>query len=187
MKKNYVYVIAPVAGLVLFAAVYWKYASGYEEKLVAADKARIEQKNEKIRQENLAKAGAVRAALEAQDKRKKEKRAREERDAKEKEQRELAQQARVKAREDARKFQDQVKRLSKEVEENKKELAKIEEDKKRSVDEQKFQREFVKKAEANTQSLSGVLERIAAADKAAEDAARAAAAAAVAAAAAAKK
>jgi hypothetical protein len=46
------------------------------------------------------------------------------------------------------------------------------------VDEQKFLKEYVKKAQANTQSLATVLERIDAADKAAEAAARAAEAAA---------
>ncbi len=182
MKKNYVYFIAPVAGLAIFAGIYWNYAADYQVRQENQEKARIEAKNEKIRQENIAKSEAVKAAIEAQDKRKKEKKAREERDAKEKEQRELAMQARTKAKEDVRKYQEQVRRLQKEVEENKKELAKIEEDKKRSVDEQGFLREFVKKAEGNTQNLSGVLERIAAADKAAEDAAKAAAAAAAAAA-----
>ena len=50
------------------------------------------------------------------------------------------------------------------------------------VDEEKFLNEYVKKAKANANGLKGVLERIQAADKAAEDAAKAAAAAAAAAA-----
>lgn len=182
MKKNYVYFIAPLAGLMVFAGVYWNYSSEYKARLERSEKARIEAKNEKIRQENLAKAEAVKSALEAQEKRKKEKKEREEREAKEKELRELALQAKTKAREDARKFQEQVNRLQKDVNATKKEIELIEADKKRSVDEQAFLREYVKKAENNTQTLSMVLERIAAADKAAEDAAKAAAAAAAAAA-----
>jgi hypothetical protein len=181
MKKNQIYFIAPLAGLVIFAGFYWNYSSEYEARLARIETQRVEAKNEKIRQENLAKVEAIKAALEAQEKRKAERKAREEREAREKEARKLAMQARVKAREDARKFQEQVRRLQKEVEEAKKEITKIEEDKKRSVDEQGFLRDFVKKAEGNTQSLSMVLERIDAADKAAkaaEDAARAAAAAA---------
>lgn len=181
MKKNYIYFIAPLAGLVIFAGFYWKHSEEYSARLANAEKARIEQRNEKIRQENLAKAEAVKAALEAQERRKKEKAEREEREAKEKADRELAMQARTKAREDARKFQEQVNRLKKDVDALKKDLAEIEADKKRSLDEQAFLKEYVKKAESNTQSLAMVLERIAAADKAAEDAAKAAAAAAAAA------
>ena len=187
MKKSSVYFIAPLVGVAIFAAVYARYASGYEEKVAQAEKARQDQKVEKNRQDNLAKRSAVDAALKAQEERKKAKAVKEAREAKEKEDRDLSVQARTKAREDTRKFQDQVRRLQKEVEENKKEIAKVEEDKKVSGGEQVFLREYVKKAEANTQGLQQVLERIEAADKAIEAANRAAEAAAKAAAAAAKK
>ena len=59
MKKSYVYFLAPLVGVAVFSAVYWQYASGYEEKLAAAEKARQEAKAEKIRQENVAKKAAV--------------------------------------------------------------------------------------------------------------------------------
>ncbi len=181
MKKNYVYFIAPLVGLVIFTGIYWTYAAGYEAKLEAAKKAQIEARNERIRQENLNKKAAVEAAIAAQEKRKQEKKEREEREAREKEQREIAMQARIKAREEARRMQDQVNRLKKEVADAKKEVARIEEEKKRLVDEAAFQRQFVQKAEANTKSLSTVIERIVASDKAIDDAAKAAAAAAAAA------
>lgn len=182
MKKKYKYVIPPLVGLVIFAGIYLNYSADYEAKLAAAKKAQIEARNERIRQENLQKKAAVEAAIAAQEKRKKEKQEREERDAREKEQREIAMQARVKAREDARRAQDQVNRLKREIADTRKEIARVEEEKKRLMDEHAFQRDFVKQVEANTQSLSTVLQRISAADKAIDDAAKAAAAAAAAAA-----
>jgi hypothetical protein len=72
--------------------------------------------------------------------------------------------------------------LTKEVATTKEEIAKIEEDKKRLVDEVTFIKGFVKKVEGNAKGLTDVIERINAADAAAEAAARVAAAAAAAAA-----
>ena len=174
MKKSYLYFIAPILGVIIFAAVYWQYASTHEAKLEAAAKQRRIEREQKIAKENELKKEAVTAALKAQEERKKAKAEKEARDAKEKEDREKAIQARSKAREDSRKFADQVVRLKKEIDDNKKEIADIEADKKRSTDEMAFLREYVKKAEANTQSLRAVLDRIEAADKAAADAAKAA-------------
>jgi len=187
MKKSYVYFAAPLVGVAIFAAVYWQYAAGYEEKLANMEKQRLEAKAAKTHEENLAKRKAIEDALRQQEERKKAKAEKEAREAKEKEERELAVQARVKVREEARKFQEQVTRLKKEVEENKKEIAKIDEEKKRASDEEKFQKQYVAKAQANTKGLQQVIERIDAADKAADAAAKAAAEAAKAAAAAAKK
>jgi uncharacterized protein (DUF3084 family) len=178
MKKNYAIFIVPLAGILVFAGLYWNHASEYEARLEAADQKRQEERQEKLRLETIAKKHAIEEAIAAQDRRKKEKAERDTREAKEKEDRELALQLRTKTREDARKLQDQVRRLQKEIDENKKEIAKVQEERKRVVDEQNFLKDYVKQAEANTQRLSNVLERIAAADKAAEDAARAAAAAA---------
>ena len=58
---------------------------------------------------------------------------------------------------------------------NKAEIAKIKDDQKRSLDEQAFLREYVKRAQGNAQNLTTVLEKIDAADKAFEAAAKAAA------------
>lgn len=177
MKKSYVYFIAPVVGVAIFGAVYWKYAAGYEAKIEAMAKKQADERKAKIDKDNEAKRAAVEAAVASQEKRKKEKAEKDARDAKEKEDREQAVQVRNKTQEDSRKFQETVSRLKREVELNKKEIAAIAEDKKRSLDEQAFLREYVKKAETNTAQLRGVLEKIEAADKAAADAAKAAAAA----------
>ena len=187
MKKSHVYFVAPLAGLVVFAGIYWKYSSTYEAKLEASAAAQRKVRDDKIMMENLSKKKAIEDAIAAQNVRKKQKADKEAKAQEDSDNRDRAVQARNKAREDARKFADQAKRLEKEVDENKKQIAKLEADKKHSVEEQAFLRQYVPKAEANQKALAAVLEKIAAADKAAEEAARAAAIAAAAAAAAKKK
>ena len=75
-----------------------------------------------------------------------------------------------------------MRRIQKEIDTQKRKLEETKGEKSRILDEEKFVLDYVKKANANVASLKTVLEKIAAADKAAEDAARAAAAAAAAAA-----
>jgi hypothetical protein len=145
-------------------------------------KAARDARQSKLEKEAKDREKAVAAALEAQEKRKAEKKVRDEREAIAKEQREQARQARDKAGRDADKLEAQTRRLQKEIEAEKKELAEVVAARKIVVDEEKFLNEYVKKAKANANGLKGVLERIQAADKAAEDAAKAAAAAAAAAA-----
>lgn len=178
MKKSYLYFLLPLAGVAAFAAVYWQHASGYEEKLAQAARVQQEQRAEKVREENLAKKAAVDAALKAQEERKQAKAAKEKRDAEEKEKRELAVALRSKTRQDASNFQEKVRRLQKEVEDNKKEISRIEEERKIAAAEEAFLRDSVKQAKATTVSYQQVLERIEAADKAAAEAAKAAEAAA---------
>ncbi len=180
MKKAYLYFIAPLIGVIIFGVVYWQYASTRDARDEASAKKVKDMREEKIRKENESKKEAVAAAIIAQEKRKQEKAVKEAQEQKEKDDREKALQARSKAREDSRKFQDQVGRLKKAVEENKKAIVDIEADKKRSTDELNFLKDYVKKTETNTQSLRQVLEKIEAADKAVEAAAKAAAAAAAA-------
>lgn len=182
MKKSYVYFAAPLAGLALFGVVYYQYASKFEERQEAMVKAEREKREIKIKQDNELKKKAVEDALLAQETRKKAKAEKEAREQKERDDRERAQQVLAKTKEDSRKLTDTVARLKKEVADNKKDITEIEADKKRSVDEMAFVKEYTKKAESNRQSLSLVLEKIEAADRAAEAAAKAAAAAAAAAA-----
>lgn len=181
-KKRNVYFIAPLAGLAIFAGVYWQYHSKIEARETMYKQKQRTEREEKIKRDNESKRSAVEAAVAAQEKRKQEKIAKEAKDQQDKDNREAAIQARSKAREDSRKIAEQVPRLKKEVEANKKEIAEIEADKKRLADEQEFLKNYVKTAQTNTKALSTVLEKIDAADKAAEAAAKAAAAAAAAAA-----
>jgi colicin import membrane protein len=179
MKKSYVYFVAPlVALLIFFFGFYWNAHKNFEGREQAKIKAERDQKQAKLEKEAKDREAAVKAAVELQAKRRADKAAKDEKEARDKEEREKARLARDKAGRDSEKLDQQVKRLQKEIEAEKKDLAELQVDRKRTADEQTFLREYVKKAEDNAKSLTGVLERIAAADKAAEDAARAAAVAA---------
>lgn len=177
MKKSYLYFIVPLVLTALFAVYYWQYASGYEERLAKADQAIKDKHDAELKKEAKDREKAIADAVAQTEKRKREKAERDAKEAEEAAAREKAIQERNKAQMDSRKFADQVKRLQKDVYDNKEEIKKIEEDKKQLVDEEAFLRDYVKKAESNTQSLTGVLEKIEAADKARADAERAAAAA----------
>jgi colicin import membrane protein len=179
MKKSYVYFVVPlVALIVFFFGFYWNAHKDFEAREDAKIQKVKDAREAKLLKEAKDREVAVKAAIEMQEKRKREKQERDAREARAKEERENARQAREKAARDADKFEATVKRLEKEIDVEKKEIALIQTDRKRTIDEQNFLKEYVKKAEANARSLTGVLERIEAADKAAEAAAKAAQAAA---------
>ncbi len=179
MKKSYVYFVIPLVALTVFLfGFYWNAHKNFEAREQQVVKKARDDKQSKLEKEAKDRELAVKSALEMQEKRKVEKKARDERDNREKEEREKARQARDKAGRDADKFEQTAKRLTKEIEAEKKELTEVQTERKRTEDEHGFLKEYVKKAEQNTKSLTGVLERIAAADKAAADAAKAAEAAA---------
>ena len=181
MKKSYVYVFSPLILLVIFFfGFYWNAHKTYEQREADKIKQVQDEKRAKLEKEAKDREVAVKAAIELQDKRRAEKKAKDEKDARDKEQREQARQAREKASRDADKLEQQVRRVQKEIDAEKKELAGIQAERKQTVDEHNFLKEYVKKAETNQKSLQSVIERIDAATKAAEDAARAAAAAAAA-------
>lgn len=176
MKKSYVYFIAPVALLLIFFfGFYWNAHKEYDAREAAKIKAEKDAKQAKLEKEAKDREAAVKAALEMQDKRRADKKAKDERETREKEEREKARMARDKAGRDADKLEQQVKRIQKEIEAEKKEFAEVQAERKRTVDELTFVKEYVKKAEVNVKGVTGVLERIEAADKMAADMARAAA------------
>ena len=187
-KRSYVYFVAPIALLIVFFfGFYWNAHRDYEAREAAKVKAERDAKQAKLEKEAKDREAAVKAALAMQDKRRADKKAKDEREARDKEAREKARQARDKAGREADKLEQQAKRLHKEIDGEKKELLAVQADHKRTVEELAFVKEYVKKAEANTKGMTGVLERIEAADKMAADMAKAAAEAAKAAKAAQKK
>lgn len=165
-KKSYIYFLVPLLGVIAFGAVYWNFAKGYEAKIAAREKAVRDAKEEKLKQEAKNREKAIKDALEAQEKRKVEKAAKEAKDKADQEARQLAVEARDKANRDQMKLAQQVERLEKDVKVEKEAIAKIEEEKKRAVDEEGFLKTYVKQAETNTRSLQEVLDKITAADAA---------------------
>ncbi len=176
MKKSYIYFLLPIAALVVFFFAFYMGAhKDFEAREAAKVKAVVDAKEAKLVKEAKDREVAVKAAIEMQEKRRKEKAEKDAKDAADKEARELARAAREKALRDADKASNVVSRLKKEIEVEKAAIADVQKDKKRVIDEQGFLKEYVKKAEATTRNLQGVLERIEAADRAAEAAAKAAA------------
>jgi hypothetical protein len=115
---------------------------------------------------------AAEAAFKAQEKRKADKKVKDLKDAADKDARDLATQNMRKAQTDANKLTTRVKGLTKEIDAEKKEIAKLEEEKKSLAAEQAFQRQYVKEAEAHVAALLATLDQIAVADKKWEDAAK---------------
>ena len=180
MKKNYVYFLPPIVALIVFGAVYWNFLAGYEKEQDRRALAIKTAKQEKLQQEERDKKMAYDEAITAQAKRKKDK---EEKDAKEqadRDERQLAEDNLKQALRDEAKLADKIRALNKEIEAAKKEVAEVEENKKKAVDEEAFQRTYIKQAEANQKNLLAVLEKIQKADDDAAAAAKAAAAAAAA-------
>ena len=175
MKKTYVYYLMPLVLTAIFAIFYTKSARNYESRLAHMDEQKKIERKKKLDEEAVSREKAIADAQALSEKRKREKAEREKRDQEERDRRELAGQELRKAQEDSRKFEDQSKRLHKDIEETKAAIAKIEEDKKQLAEEQRFLRDFVQKAEANTRSMTAVMEKIEAADRARAAAAAAAA------------
>lgn len=175
MKKSYLYFIVPVLLTALFSVYYFHYASLAEQRLERMHQEQVAKRNAELAKEAKQREKAIADAVALTNKRKAEKKAREEEEAREAAARELAQQKRDKSMQDARKYAEQAKQLQKQVQTNKEQIAKIEADAKDQVAEQDFLRQYIKKADANTQSLEVVIQKIDAADKARAEAARLAA------------
>lgn len=174
-KKNLVYFLVPVVGLILFALFYWNYSSNFDAR-EAAQKAKVKaEKDAKLEKEAKDREKAIKDALAAQERRKAEKAAKEAKDKADRDARELAIEARDKAGHDQARLSQQIERLEKDVKSEQEAIAKLEAQKKDALADQAFLKDYVKQAQANTDKLHSVLDQIAKAD-AARAAAEAAAA-----------
>jgi hypothetical protein len=176
-KKYYIYVAAPIVGVIVFTAFYLNFKSSYDQE--QADKIAAVQKikDDQIRQQNEERKAAVAQAVIQSQKNAAARAAKEKERQERNDARQAAFQARDKAQIDESKFRDLADKRRKEVAVAKEEIAKIEEDEKTLRTEKAFLDENLKKVNANSQYLAQVLEKI----KKAEDAQAAAAAAAAAA------
>ena len=178
-KKKYVYFVAPIVGIVVFAAVYWNYVSGHDAKIEERAKVTKAAKQAAVDKENADKKLAYDDAMKQKTARDAERKAKEVHDQKEKDDAEAANQALSKAGNEAERLVKQLDRLKIEVRQTKEEITKIKETERQSLAEEAFLKSFVVKAQANVQQLETVVQKIADADDAAvkaEAAAKAAAA-----------
>jgi colicin import membrane protein len=174
---NKAYFIIPFIALGIFIGFYMPFERGYKAKAVAQQARLEEAKKAKAKQEIANREAAIKAAVDAQEKRKKEKEAKDKIEEEKKVARQAAEDKRERAHSDRLKLTDQSRRLKKDLEEVQAEIKKIEEQKKTLIDEQTFLKTYVKQAEANVKYYYDLLDKIAVAEKARADAAAAAAAA----------
>lgn len=175
MKKSFVYILAPMVGLIIFGAIYWNFSSGYEAKEAAKALKTKQEKEARLLAQAKANEQAIKDANAGVLRRKAEREAKEAKEKKDHEARQMAMDARDKAGADRDKFAKQVTRLENDIKNEKDAITKLEEERKRLIDEQAFLRVYVKQADDNVKSLGTVLDKIVAAD-AARAAAEAAAA-----------
>jgi len=174
---NKAYLIFPLIGLLVFGGIYINFNKGYEAKQTAIKQKAEDDKKAKAAQQIKDREAAIKAAVESQAVRKKEREEKERLEEAKKVARQQAEDYRQKTFDDRNKFRDQVARLKKDLAEVKDATAKIAEEKKRHAEEDAFLKNYVKQADANVKYYSDLLDKISAAEKAAADAAAAAAAA----------
>jgi hypothetical protein len=176
MKKTKIYFIVPLVTLLIFFGYYWKFSSEYESKQAAIVAAEKQRKLDKIKADNDLRLKAIEEANAAQAQRKLERKQRDEKERQQREDKENARLAMEKADQDAQKLERQAERLKKEVKEAGEEIAKLQAEKQRSIDEDAHIKTLVTKAEENVAKLDDVVKKIEVADAAAARAAALAAA-----------
>lgn len=173
MKKAYV--IFPAIAMLVFFGFWWSFRSEYEAKQQAKAAQVRKEKEDKIRKEAADRELAIKNAYAEQERRKKAKEAKELKERADREARQAAVEARNKSYRDRDKLEKQVERLTGEVKAEKETIAKLEEQKRKLADEEKFLRTYVTMAEANAKSLADVIDEINKAEAAQAAAAAAAA------------
>ena len=175
---NKAYIIFPLVCTLVFGVFYYNFDRQYDQKQKdIAAKAAADLK-EKEKRDIAAREKAIADAVEAAKKREIERKERD-RIAEEKATaRQEAEDRRQKTYDERNRARDQVTRLKKDLDEVKSTFTKIDDEKKKYVEEQAFLKTYVKQAEANVKYYYDLLEKIDAAEKAKAAAAAAAAAAA---------
>lgn len=164
---NKAYFLVPLIAVILFGGYYWSFKTAYEKKL--EDQVLVEKQKhvEQLKVEAKNRARAIEMAVEADKKRKEERAAKVAKDNAEKDARQAAVDARGKALREQGRLESQARRLVDQVTTLKEEITKIEDQKKSAAAELDFLNVYVKQAEANEVSLTGVLDKIEAANAAA--------------------
>jgi hypothetical protein len=175
---NKVYIIFPLICTLIFGGFYYKFEKGYEATQLEIKRKADDELKAKVARDLAAREEAIKAAVEASKKRETERKERERIAELKATARQEAEDRRQKTYDERNRARDQVVRLKKDLDEVKSTFGKLDEEKKKYIDEQAFLKTYVKQAEANVKYYYDLLEKIDAAEKA--KAAQAAAAAAAA-------
>lgn len=175
---NKAYIIFPLICTLIFGVIYYNFDKNYDKKQADIEAKAAQDLKDKAAKEVADRAVAIKAAVEAAQKRDLERKERDRIAEAKATARQEAEDRRQKTYDERNRGRDQVARLKKDLEEVKGTFTKIEEEKKKHLDEQAFLKTYVKQAEANVKYYYDLLEKIDAAEKAKAAAAAAAAAAA---------
>lgn len=126
---NKAYLIFPLIGLLIFGGIYVKFNNGYEAKQAAIKQKADDDKKAKAKQQLVERENAIKAAVESQAIRKKEREEKDRQEEAKKVARQQAEDLRQKTFDDRNKFRDQVTRLKRDLAEVKENTAKITEEK----------------------------------------------------------
>lgn len=170
MKKKYIYMLAPLVGLIIFCVFYIPFANRYDAQQEAKHKKELADRDAKLMAEAEARRQAIIKANEDADRRKREREAKAARDKADQDAREASLAQREKAFNDQKKYKDQVASLQKEIAAEQKAIAAIEQDKQDALKEQSFLKSYVQQAETNAQNILSLVDKLAAAEKARADA-----------------
>lgn len=163
---NKIYILIPLLGVLAFGGVYYNFTKEYEQKQVAIKLKAEQDRKDKAKRDIVAREKAIKDAIEATEKRKKEREEKERMDEAKKKARQEAEDRRQRAFDDRKRTRDAMERLKKDVEAVKADIAKLEEEKKKHVDEQAFLKQYVKQAEANVKYYYDLLDKLKAAEEA---------------------
>jgi len=169
MKKAYF--IVPILGVLIFSFFYFNATKDIEAKEAAQKHAIETARQKKLEDEAAARQKAYQDAVALADLRKKQRAEREAKDQADKEAHEALISERDKMYRESERLARQIERQNKDVQAEKEEIAKIEEAKRGYLSDQEFLKKYVVEAQTNQKALEDVLNKIAAADKAAADAA----------------
>jgi hypothetical protein len=170
MKKKYIYMFVPLAGLIIFALFYIPFSRSYDQKIEDRKRADLKMKEDELRQQAEARSQAIIKANEDAERRKKEREAKAAQEQAEKDALDAADAARTKAFNDRNKYKDEAAGLQRQIEAEQKAIAELEHDKQEALKEQEFLKTYIQQAEDNAHNISGLLQKLADAEKARADA-----------------
>jgi hypothetical protein len=174
---NKLYIIVPLIGTAIFGVFFYNFSTKYEQKQANIKATAEAELKAKTARDIAAREEAIKAAVEAAKKRETERKAREAVEEAKKTARQEAEDRRQKTYDERNRARDQVVRIKKDLEEVKGTLGKLEDEKKKHLEEQEFLKTYVKQADANVKYYYDLLTKIDEAEKASAAAAAAAAAA----------
>ena len=169
MKKKYIYMLVPLCGVIVFCLFYIPFARSYDQKLAQKHKQDLIEQQDKANADAEARRQASIEANQNAEKRKAEREARAARDKAEQDALAAADAARVKAHNDKQKYEQEVTELTKEIKLEQAALPELQTNKEDALKEQEFLKSYVQQAEANRQEILGLLDKLAAAEKARTD------------------